>query len=545
MLTIQASYPLICGYCISTQYQMNKYIVVRNLDPREGQVTLVQRKRDGELFVRKRVMRFMDAEAKVLSRLRHPHIISLVEAFEDGEYLMLILEYASGGDLRDVMSRRKGERFTEGEVLACFVALASAVKYLHDHHVAHRDIKPDNIFLTGEGAVKLGDFGLSAVLRDEEGDRSISAPRPRSTTTMRTNVRAGTPGGRLRPSTGLARMHDADTKNNTAKKETSCLYVITPEERSVLDEDLVALGRTLYELVVLNQAYRASDGGGLVLDYRPLPATMGYSAALRQLVATMLQSYDATSPIQLWRILNESFLQSFRCGEGAISMKAAATLPPLKSLRVDPTTPAASPRKDKASHAVPSAPPSPHSAGSGGGPSAPPAEKCVAAAEEEERRREREAATARLLLLLRTPPPTRHALDLLKCVREGADIMAQGEDMRRPALHTVLWQGDVTTFGILLQTSQPIDFTATDRDGFTPLHLLPCGSQKGNAVALQLLQLLLHRLRENSGKDQVDWGQRDRWGRTFHVFVTRWNRQGEFFPVLESEVEFFSGRKKT
>lgn len=60
--------------------------------------------------------------------------------------------------------KAKGERFSEDQILNWFIQIAIALEYIHGRRVIHRDIKTSNIFLTGNGTVKLGDFGISKVL---------------------------------------------------------------------------------------------------------------------------------------------------------------------------------------------------------------------------------------------------------------------------------------------------------------------------------------------------------------------------------------------
>lgn len=62
--------------------------------------------------------------------------------------------------------RQNKEYLTEDEILNWFIQIAIALEYIHGRKVIHRDIKTSNIFLTGNGTVKLGDFGISKVLEN-------------------------------------------------------------------------------------------------------------------------------------------------------------------------------------------------------------------------------------------------------------------------------------------------------------------------------------------------------------------------------------------
>lgn len=71
------------------------------------------------------------------------------------------------GDLAFHIKRKeqkKGEMFTEEEIFNWFVQTCMALEYMHARKVIHRDIKTQNIFLTGSNTVKIGDFGISKVL---------------------------------------------------------------------------------------------------------------------------------------------------------------------------------------------------------------------------------------------------------------------------------------------------------------------------------------------------------------------------------------------
>ena len=75
------------------------------------------------------------------------------------------------GDLSFHIKRKlqKNERFTETEIFNWFVQLCLSLEYIHGRKVLHRDLKSQNIFLTGNKTVKLGDFGISKVLENTNG----------------------------------------------------------------------------------------------------------------------------------------------------------------------------------------------------------------------------------------------------------------------------------------------------------------------------------------------------------------------------------------
>jgi len=101
-----------------------------------------------------------------LKAVKHPNIIAYHEAFKSKTQLCIIMDFAAGGDLAHRITKQSKSRikFPETEVAAWTVQLLLALKYLHERKVLHRDIKPQNVFLTGKNMVKLGDFGIARVL---------------------------------------------------------------------------------------------------------------------------------------------------------------------------------------------------------------------------------------------------------------------------------------------------------------------------------------------------------------------------------------------
>ncbi|KAI0546788.1 kinase-like protein [Xylaria curta] len=103
--------------------------------------------------------RHVRREIKIHSRLRHPGIIGFYGWFHDSSRIVLILEYAIGGELFKVLTRE--DHFSEQRAAKYVAQMAFSLSYLHDKHVMHRDIKPENILLGLHGELKLADFGYS------------------------------------------------------------------------------------------------------------------------------------------------------------------------------------------------------------------------------------------------------------------------------------------------------------------------------------------------------------------------------------------------
>lgn len=119
-------------------------------------------------------------EAEVLHQMSHSNITMYIESFVEGSKLYIVMEYADGGDLHAAIKRRveAKTRFGEDEVMRIFVQICLALKHVHGANILHRDLKSQNIFLTLNGIVKLGDFGIAKVLdaTDDNAKTQIGTP---------------------------------------------------------------------------------------------------------------------------------------------------------------------------------------------------------------------------------------------------------------------------------------------------------------------------------------------------------------------------------
>ncbi|KAG1338969.1 CBL-interacting serine/threonine-protein kinase 14 [Cocos nucifera] len=106
-------------------------------------------------------------EIAIMRRLRHPHILRLLEVLASRSKIYFVLELARGGELFAQVARG---RLPEDISRRYFRQLLSAVGYCHSRGVFHRDLKPENLLLDDAGNLKVSDFGLSAVPEQIRGD---------------------------------------------------------------------------------------------------------------------------------------------------------------------------------------------------------------------------------------------------------------------------------------------------------------------------------------------------------------------------------------
>lgn len=81
----------------------------------------------------------MKREIQILSKLKHPNIVSVIEIIDTPKNLYIVLELAKGGELFDRIMEK--EKFSEDEAKKLFIQLLDAVAYLHSKNIAHRDLK--------------------------------------------------------------------------------------------------------------------------------------------------------------------------------------------------------------------------------------------------------------------------------------------------------------------------------------------------------------------------------------------------------------------
>jgi serine/threonine protein kinase len=197
------------------QQDIDRYVAIKVLPPHPGQ--------DMQF-----VDRFM-LEARTIARLQHPHILPVYDFGTQDDILYLAIAYVQGGSLSDRIDRGPMPMVEVERVLS---QLAAALDYAHRQGVIHRDIKPDNVLLDGEGNVLLADFGIAKLVG---GDTRLTA----------TGGLVGTPA------------------------------YIAPEQGQGLplsgSADIYSLGVVVYEMITGKQPYTAETPMQIVLKHMTEP----------------------------------------------------------------------------------------------------------------------------------------------------------------------------------------------------------------------------------------------------------------------------------
>jgi serine/threonine-protein kinase len=109
-------------------------------------------------------LRRFRAEAQAAAALTHPSIVAVYDWGDDGQAPFLVLQYLSGGSLRDLLDA--GHRLSVPQAVAVGRQAAAALAYAHARGVVHRDVKPANLLFDADGRLAVADFGLARALSE-------------------------------------------------------------------------------------------------------------------------------------------------------------------------------------------------------------------------------------------------------------------------------------------------------------------------------------------------------------------------------------------
>ncbi|KAK2737634.1 Cell cycle serine/threonine-protein kinase cdc5/MSD2 [Onygenales sp. PD_40] len=117
----------------------------------------------------KKMLEKFRTELQIHSKMRHPNIVGFHRAFGFEKCTYVILEVCPNGSVMDMVKKRKC--LSLPEVRRFMIQLCGAVKYMHKRNIAHRDLKMANLFLDQNMNIKVGDFGLAAIILTEKDEK--------------------------------------------------------------------------------------------------------------------------------------------------------------------------------------------------------------------------------------------------------------------------------------------------------------------------------------------------------------------------------------
>lgn len=109
-------------------------------------------------------------EARTIARLKHPHIVRVLDFGIDGTLPYLVMDYAPQGSLRSRHAR--GTQLPLDLVLSYVKQLADALHYAHERKLIHRDLKPENILVDESDALVLSDFGIATIAQSSRSQNT-------------------------------------------------------------------------------------------------------------------------------------------------------------------------------------------------------------------------------------------------------------------------------------------------------------------------------------------------------------------------------------
>ncbi|XP_013178221.1 PREDICTED: serine/threonine-protein kinase Nek8 isoform X1 [Papilio xuthus] len=247
---------------ITERFKLHKLIVLRTIGKGTyGNVYLCEKRNKKSLAVVKDIElntklqnhnKEIANEIKILATMSHPNIIKFYNCYYEEKHVMICMEYATKGNLAEYMFERCPNLIKQTEILFYFSQVLLGVRYIHNLDIIHRDLKAENILLTGTHGVivKIGDFGISKMLASAK----------------KTSTVIGTP------------------------------YYLAPElcEGKPYDtkSDVWALGCMLYEMCTHKRAFDSESLVGLVKvitsgNVHPIDMTV-YDRGLQDLIDSML-----------------------------------------------------------------------------------------------------------------------------------------------------------------------------------------------------------------------------------------------------------------
>ena len=143
---------------MSTVYKAHDSLLERNVALK----VLHQQYNEDEDFVER-----FKREARSVAQLQHPNIVTVIDRGEEAGRQYIVFEFIDGENLKELVVR-KG-RLDLRDALEIAHEIARGLAFAHDHGLVHRDVKPQNVLLNGDGRAKVTDFGIARSLDVDHG----------------------------------------------------------------------------------------------------------------------------------------------------------------------------------------------------------------------------------------------------------------------------------------------------------------------------------------------------------------------------------------
>jgi serine/threonine-protein kinase len=204
-------------------------------------------------------------EARSVAKFSHPNVVSVIDAGEDGGHPYIVFEYVEGETLKQRISRNGA--LDPQEAIAYAIEIARGLSVAHARNMVHRDIKPQNILIDGEGRAKLTDFGIS---RQLEQDGMTATGRVLGTTDY------------VAPEQAMGRKVDPRT-------------------------DIYSLGVVLYEMLVGQVPFAADSQVGVAMKHvnEELPDVQRRRPDVSAAVALVVERSTAKDPAERYQQVGE------------------------------------------------------------------------------------------------------------------------------------------------------------------------------------------------------------------------------------------------
>ena len=233
-----------------------------------GTVYKVKKKNSNDIYVIKQIsllglvkqqINEYKLEASILSSIKSNYVVKYYDSFEENNNLNIVMEYCDGGDLYQFIEEKKKAKYllSENIIWELFIKMILGLSSIHKKKILHRDLKSQNIFLTKNLEVKIGDLGVAKKL----------------------------------------------CQTNFAKTFIGTPYYLSPElcsEKPYNDKsDVWAIGCILYELCTYNHPFNAKSQGALILkilNNEPEKINQNYSRDLQKMIDLLLNKNYSLRP---------------------------------------------------------------------------------------------------------------------------------------------------------------------------------------------------------------------------------------------------------